>query len=68
MTTRSTSPPGKTLSTAKGGYSVRKQNQGTVENLRSAVEGLLHLYGLNNNVQVTFANKIMQMTETEVSF
>lgn len=56
------------LSVAKGGYAVRKQNQGTVENLRLALEGLLTAPDDQLETAVTFATKIMSMTESEVSF
>lgn len=56
------------LSVARGGYSVRKQNQGTVENLRLAIEGLLTSPQDQQEQAVTFATKIMSLTETEVSF
>jgi predicted transcriptional regulator len=56
------------LSAARGGYSVRKQNQGTVENLRLAIEGLLTSPQDQQEQAVTFATKIMSLTETEVSF
>jgi predicted transcriptional regulator len=56
------------LSVAKGGYQVRKQNQGTVENLRLSIEGLLTAPDDQREQAVTFATKIMSLTETEVSF
>ncbi|MBE0568663.1 MAG: hypothetical protein IH577_03155 [Deltaproteobacteria bacterium] len=57
------------LSVAKGGLQVRKQNQGTVEMLRLSIEGLLTAPDDDQREQaVTFATKIMSMTETEVSF
>jgi hypothetical protein len=71
------------LQDAKGGLQVRKQNQGTVENLRLALQGLVLTLAPNNFVgchtessfeddeidrAVAFANKILSLTETEVSF
>ena len=51
------------LSVAKGGYQVRKQNQGTVEHLRLAIEGLLTAPDDQRDEAVTFATKIMSLTE-----
>jgi hypothetical protein len=56
------------LSVAKGGYQVRKQNQGTVENLRLALEGLLTAPEEQHDAAIEFATKIMSLTESEVSF
>jgi hypothetical protein len=56
------------LSVAKGGLQVRKQNQATVENLRLSIEGLLTAPDDQRDEAITFATKIMSMTETEVSF
>ena len=56
------------LSVARGGLQVRKQNQGTVEMLRLSIEGLLTAPDDQRDEAITFAHKIMSLTETEVSF
>jgi hypothetical protein len=56
------------LSAAKGGYSVRKQNQGTVENLRLALQGILTAPQDQQEQAVQFAMRVLNMTEQEVSF
>jgi hypothetical protein len=56
------------LQSAKGGMQVRKQNQSVVESLRDAVMGLLTAPEDQRGTAITFANKIMSLTETEVSF
>jgi hypothetical protein len=58
------------LSVAKGGYQVRKQNQGTVEHLRDAVLGLIWIVeneSEDKEATVTFARNVLSMTE-EVSY
>ena len=48
------------LSVAKGGLQVRKQNQGTVEHLRLAIEGLIWIAPereRDKEATVTFANE-----------
>ena len=51
------------LSVAKGGYQVRKQNQGEFEMLRLSIEGLLTAPDDQREQAVTFATKIMSLTE-----
>ena len=51
------------LSVAKGGYQVRKQTQGEFEMLRLSIEGLLTAPDDQRDEAVTFATKIMSLTE-----
>jgi hypothetical protein len=47
---------------------VRKQNQGTVENLRLALQGILTAPQDQQEQAVQFAMRVLNMTEQEVSF
>lgn len=51
------------LSVAKGGLQVRKQTQGEFEMLRLSIEGLLTAPDDQRDEAVTFATKIMSLTE-----
>jgi hypothetical protein len=57
-----------TAESAKGGLQVRREAQGSVEQLRLAVQGLLHVYEHNHtstelDKSITFAKKVMFVTE-----